>query len=92
MNTAASAVEMPTGAGQAIEVADRLGVTFGASLSRTAIYRCVCTCQRVLISSGTPPTSAMVELLARTAIEQRLGRTPRATQSDVEALPLTAMA
>lgn len=82
MTTDAAAVSMPTGARQAIEVADRLGVAFGGRLSRTAIYRCVCTSQQALIAAGRTPTSDLVELVARTAIEQRLGRHVRATAAD----------
>ena len=77
MNTDLPVVEMPSGVRQAIEVADRLGVSFSGVLARTAIYRCICACQHALVSAGTPPTSNMVELLARTVIEQRLNANRR---------------
>lgn len=72
MNAESAAVPMPTGARQAIEIADRLGRTFAGSLARTAVYRCVCISQRALIAAGVTPTSELVEQVARTAIEQRL--------------------
>jgi hypothetical protein len=65
---------VPTGARQVIEIADRLGSDFGGRLGRTAIYRCVCISQESLIAAGKVPTADLVELVARTAIEQRLGR------------------
>ncbi|MGN6472135.1 MAG: hypothetical protein ACTHK4_00605 [Mycobacteriales bacterium] len=72
MHAESAVVPMPTGARQAIEVADRLGRSFDGLLARTAVYRCVCSSQRALIAAGMAPTTDSVELLARTAIEQRL--------------------
>ncbi|HWC33935.1 MAG TPA: hypothetical protein VG650_03815 [Mycobacteriales bacterium] len=74
MSADATAARIPTGVHQLIEISERLEKRYVGLLTRTAIYRCVCSSEQGLIAAGVTLTSELVELVAQTAIERRIGR------------------